>query len=163
MPQQKTIDVKTTAYFTGTMLFLGVVLVIAAILILSESLGGAVFLLFLALIVFSTHYRLKIDFGKKEFHDYLWILGFKHGEKGKFKEIQYLFVKPCYVSQTMRLRAASSTVKKVTYDGYLRLSETEKIHLMTRDDKETVLEYLHKIAAKLHVRVIDYSESEHGE
>ncbi|MGE0589801.1 MAG: hypothetical protein AB7O48_14585 [Cyclobacteriaceae bacterium] len=60
----------------------------------------------------------------------------------------------------MRLKAASTTIRKVVYDGYLKFSETNKIHLLTMDDKSKLIARLKAIYQKLNIRVIDYSDGE---
>lgn len=113
---------------------------------------------FISLIIFTTHYRLRIDPENKVYHDYLWILGFRSGEKGKFITLEYLFIKKNTVSQTMRLRVASSTIQKDVFDGYLKFSDQHKIHLLTLSSKENLINRLKFMAALLKTRIIDYSE-----
>ncbi|MCB0489397.1 MAG: hypothetical protein KDC99_13035 [Cyclobacteriaceae bacterium] len=60
----------------------------------------------------------------------------------------------------MRLKVASTTIRKEVYDGYLRFSETNKIHLLTMDDKSKLINKLKAIAPQLNSRVIDYSDGE---
>jgi len=64
------------------------------------------------------------------------------------------------VTQTMHLRVVSSTIRKEVFDGYLKFSEQNRIHLLTMDSKESLIKKLKRISALLKVRVIDYSESE---
>jgi hypothetical protein len=92
-------------------------------------------ILLISLIVFTTHYRLTVNFDTKEYHDYVWILGLKNGVKGRFETIEYLFIKKNKVSQTMNLKSLSSTIRKDVYDGYLKFSDKDKIHLLTNDSK----------------------------
>jgi hypothetical protein len=113
---------------------------------------------FISLIIFTTHYRLSIDQDKKVYHDYLWILGFRSGEKGKFNTLEYIFIKKSNVSQTMRMRVASSTIQKEVFDGYLKFSDQHKIHLLTLDSKENLINRLKFMASSLKTRLIDYSE-----
>ena len=98
------------------------------------------------------------DLFKKEFHDYLWILGLKYGEKAKFEKIEYLFIKKSNVSQVMRSQVQSTTFRKEVFDGYLKFSEVEKIHLITRGNKNDLIKGLRVIATKLNVKIVDYSE-----
>ena len=156
----RVIDFKTSGYFSGTMIFIAILLFFIGLLVVATH--GLVGLLIplISIIIFSTHYRLKIDFDNKVFHDYLWILGIKHGEKGQFDNIEYLFIKRSKVSQTMQLKAASTTIHRDVYDGYLRFSETNKIHLMTEDDKSELIRKLKVISEKLNSKIFDYSEGD---
>ncbi|HOX81650.1 MAG TPA: hypothetical protein PLJ60_00685 [Chryseolinea sp.] len=156
----KTIDFKTSNYFSETIFIIGVIFSLTGIFVLFANIIIGLGLLFSSVVIFTTHYRLSIDYEKKVFHDYLWILGMKSGEKGNFEEVEYLFIKKNRVSQTMSVKVASATVRKEVYDGYLRFSETEKIHLLTKDNKKNVVKKLREISSMLKVRIIDYSEGE---
>ena len=159
----KVIDFKTSGYFSWTLSFAGGLLGAAGLAFVFTNPVVGVILLLISLIVFTTHYRLRIDFDNKVFHDYLWILGLKNGDKGKFENVEYLFIKKSKVSQTMHLRVASSTIQKEVYDGYLKFSEKDKIHLMTKDNKSDLIKKLRVISIALKVKIIDYSEGEQKE
>lgn len=152
------VDFKTSGYFSWTIIFLGFVLAFVGFLFIIENPVVGVIQLLISLIIFTTHYRLKIDFDNKVFHDYLWILGLKNGDKVKFETIEYLFIKKSKVSQTMSVRVASTTIRKEVYDGYLKFSEQEKIHLITKDSKKDLVKKLREISTSLKVKIIDYSE-----
>ena len=156
----KVIDFKTSGYFSWSIIFFGIVLAIAGLGVLFKSAVIGLILLLVSAIIFSTHYRLKIDFDNNVFQDYVWILGLKNGEKRKFENIEYLFIKRSLVSQTMNSLINSATIRKHVYDGYLKFSEKEKIHLITKENKEALIERLRAIASRLNVRIVDYSAGE---
>jgi hypothetical protein len=58
------------------------------------------------------------------------------------------------------MHVASTTIRKEVYDGYLKFSNEEKIHLLTKDNKKEIVERLEEISGKLGVKLIDYSEDE---
>lgn len=152
----KIVDFRTSGYFSGFIIFTGVGFVVLGLVTLGRNpiVGGI--LLFLSFLIFTTHYRLRIDLDKKTYHDYLWILGFRNGERGTFESVDYLFVRKSKISQKMQLRAASSTMHKEVFDGYLKLSGHHKIHLITNDDKESTVKFLKEKAALLNVPVMDH-------
>lgn len=82
----------------------------------------------------------------------------KHGEKGKFEIIEYLFIKKSKETQTMNSRASTTTVQKEVFDGYLKFSENDKIHLMTKISKKDLMQEMKNIASKLNLDVMDYTE-----
>jgi hypothetical protein len=153
-------DFKTSGYFSGSILFFGFLLIPIAITVGAKSIVGAVLIFLLIIVILTTHYRFRIDTEKKVFHDYLWILGMKHGEKGQFDHIDYLFLKASRVSQSMALKAANSTIRKDVIDAYIRLSPENKIHLFTKDSKHDVIVRLKELGSVLGVKVIDYTEEE---
>lgn len=154
----KSTDFRTGGYFSGTFIFLGIFLVFAGLLVLTKTIAGGLALLLISLIIFTTHYRLTIDFDNKLYHDYLWILGMKHGEKEKFESIDYLSIIKSKVAQTMNSRASSTTIQKEVFDGYLKFSENDKIHLMTKENKKDLIHEMKKIASKLNLDIMDNTE-----
>lgn len=156
----RVIDMKTSGYFSGPIIFSGILLLFTGLLVIATHGPVGLIMLLISIIIFSTHYRLKVDFDNKVFHDYLWILGIKHGEKGRFDNVEYLFIKRSKVSQTMRLRAVSTTIRKDVYDGYLKFSETNKIHLLTEDDKSELIRKLKIMSEQLNSKIVDYSEGD---
>lgn len=155
---KRPLDIKTSSYFSGTIRFTAIPFLFLGIILLFESLVAGIVVTLGSLIAITTHYRLTIDLSTKHFHDYVWFLGFKNGDRGRFETIDYLFVKKKRVSQTISARVASTTIRKDVYDGYLRFSEENKIHLLTSDSKSTVVKQLKTISLALNLRVIDYTE-----
>ena len=154
------VDFKTFGYFSGTMIFLGIVLIFTGLLMLAANNLIGLVLLILSVAIFTTHYRLRIDFDHKTYHYYLWIFGMKHGEKGKFEKVEYLFVKMSKVSQTMYMKSLSTTIRKDVFDGYLKFSVDDKVHLMTLDDKDELIQRLRVIAEKMKTKIVDYSDGD---
>lgn len=130
------------------------------LVLVTVSLIAAIILCLFSLILVTTHYRLNVDFGNKTFRHCVWILGFKNGDREKFETIEYLFIKKNKVSQRMHHMVMSTTIHQEVYDGYLRFSEKNKIHLTTCDRKEDLIKILKTIAARLRVRIFDYSEGQ---
>lgn len=157
----KPYDFKTSGYFPWHILAVGVAMAILGVSMLIAGLFVAgLIVLLISLLILTTHYRCRIDFDKKVYHDYLWVLGLKHGEKKEFDDIKYLFIKQSTVSQTMGLRAANTTIQKSVYDGYIKFSETDKMHIVTKDKKESLIQQLRPIATKLQIDILDYSSGE---
>lgn len=153
----KTLDFKTSGYFPGTFIFTAVILCIVAVPVIFMNVIAGLIMLLVSVIIFTTHYRFAIDFEHKVFHDHVWILGFRSGEKRKFERIEYLFIKTNKVSQTMSLKVASTTITKEVYDGYIKFSEDEKVHLISKDSKKDLIAKLRPISNALNIKVIDYS------
>jgi uncharacterized membrane protein YcgQ (UPF0703/DUF1980 family) len=154
----KVIDFKTSAYFSSPLIIAAIAFMFTSMFMFPLHYVIGLILLTISMVIFTTHYRLRIDLNNKSYHDYLWILGLKHGEKGKFESVEHLFIKKSKVSQTMSLRAASTTITKNVFDGYLKFSEGNKIHIATMDNKEELVNKLRAISTKLNTRIIDYSD-----
>lgn len=154
------IDLKTSAYFSGMIMIAGAALVLMSVIVFFVKLWLALFLFMCGIVIFTTHYRLRVDLDKKVFFDYVWILGIKSGEHGAFDHIEYIFIKKSNVSQTMNHRAGSTVLRKEVYDGYLKFSDVNKIHLASRDSKKDLVKQLQPLAMQLNVRMIDHTEGQ---
>jgi hypothetical protein len=111
------------------------------------------------LVTISTHYRLSFDLTNRTYRDYVWVLGVKVGPSTSFQNIEYFFIKAGRESQTMRMRVASNTIHKNVFDGFLKFSETSKIHVLTRDNREAVLRKLMPMSQALNVPIMDYTKA----
>jgi hypothetical protein len=161
--QNRIRDFKTCGYFPAHIIFLGLFLILVAVLVAGYSLIGAGVVLLVSLFILTTHYRLRIDFQRHTYHDYLWIFGLKSGERGKFESIQHLYLKASSVSKTMHSRGASSTIKTQVIDAYIRFIPENKIHLFTKDSRHDVIVRLREIARLLDVTIVDYTQDEPAE
>jgi hypothetical protein len=152
-------DFKTSSYFTGMPFIVGFILTpIGFILLFSPKIIIGGILLLAGIIILTTHFRVAIDKGKKEYSEYISLLGMKVSkELHSFDQIQYLFIKTKKVSQTLNSRASSRTIQKEMYDGYLKFSEDDKVHLMTFENKGALLKRLRPIARLLSTKIIDYT------
>lgn len=154
----KPIDFKTSGYFPWPVIFLGFILAFIGLGLLPTSIIIGIILLLVSVVIFTTHYRFSIDLDNKLYHDYLWFLGFKFGDKRKFETIAYIFIKKNTVSQKMYGRVASSTISTEVSDAYLKFSETDKIHLFTRSNKKALIQKIKPLASNLNLDILDYSE-----
>jgi hypothetical protein len=153
-------DFRTSGYFSMPFLIVGIALFPIGVVAASQSFIAAGVLFLVAILILTTHYRLRLDFNSKTYHDYLWILGMKHGEKGKFDKAEYLFLKATKISQSMNSRVSSSTISKHVIDAYLRLTPENKIHLFTKDSKHDVIVRLRELSVELNLKVVDYTLEE---
>ncbi|QMU29390.1 hypothetical protein [Adhaeribacter radiodurans] len=152
---------KTVNYFSGTTGFMTVVLLIFGIcLIPTYYFLFGVSTLFLLLIVFTTHYGLEINVRDKTFKQYLWILGYKHSRIQSYDLIEYAFIQSSKVSRTLYSTATSTTFTSRVYNGYLKFSEENKIHLIQALEKESVLNKLHFLARDLKIEIVDFTDAD---
>lgn len=154
------IDLRTAGYFPGLMLIPGLVFLILGLVFVVKILFIGTFLILMSVVIFTTHYRIAIDLDKKNYHDYLWLLGLKSGERGTFETIDYIFIKKVNVSQTMNSRLSSSTIREESFEAYLRFSESHKVHLLSKKKKYFLVKKLKPLAASLNIKIYDYSEGE---
>ncbi len=149
------LDFHASPYFPGSLRALGVTLLL--ILFIPGHILVKFPFFILGLILITSHYRLRFDRMKKAYYDYVWVLGLRFGEWRKFDHIEYLFIKRNRMRQNMNSMTTSTTIHVQVYDGFLRISETHKVHLLTSRDKETVMKKLKALANLLQVDILDYS------
>ena len=155
------VDFRTATYFSLPFHLVAAAFDLFGLIALVEGMWWLAFLLWVvSLLVFTTHYRLQLDLVTKTYHDYLWVLGMKIGEKGSFDAVEYVFIKKAKVSQTVHARVASTTIEKEVCDAYLKFSNGNTLHLFTKDSREAVLHKLKKIAEQLKTEIIDYTQGE---
>lgn len=154
------VDIRTGSYFPQGIVFTGVLVILLGVvsLIASQLLAGVLFII-IGIVLVTTHYRLEVNFNEKTYHDYVWFLGLKKGDKGQFHMLDYLFIKKIRQRQNLNSRISSKTITTEAYDGYLKFNGGETIHLFTKSSKTGILKSVNKIANALEVKVVDYSET----
>jgi hypothetical protein len=149
------LDFHTAPYFPGSLRALGVSLLLT--IILPTHILAKIPFVLIGIILITSHYRLRFDMINKAYLDYIWVLGLRFGTWEKFDRIEYLFIKRNRMRQNMNSMMSTTTIHIAVYDGYLRISENNKIHLLTSRDKEAVMKKLKALSSLLQVGVVDYT------
>lgn len=102
-------------------------------------------------------YGVEINLASKKYKEYVWLLGIKQGQYIPFQSIQYFFIKDFKVSQRVNSRIKSATFIEEEFRGFVKFDDDEKIHLLTKKNKEALIQKLKSIAQDLQVGLIDYS------
>lgn len=157
LPPPKSIDLRTSSYFSTSWKLAGIVFVLAGLLIVFVNIFIGVALLIVGILIVTTHYRISVDFNNHTYHDYVWVLGIKNGQKGKFDRIEYVFITRSKVSQTLASRATQSTFVRDEFNGYLKFSEDLKIHLRSDESKKDLTNAMQHFAMKFGCELVDYS------
>jgi hypothetical protein len=150
---------KTGSYFPSGVAFAAAIVGAFGVLFIFVELMVGLPITMIGLVVATTHYRLIIDTKKKTYKESVWFLGYSTGEPIAFESIQYLFIKTSNESQTMYGRVARTTIHKRVFDGYLKFSETQKVHIATRDSKEELIGQLRPVAKALDIPINDYTQT----
>lgn len=115
-------------------------------------------MLLVAVIIFTTSYGLEVDTKQKEVLDYLAILGIKNGKKMPYEKLEKVYMTQSKKTTKMQLRAASNTHRSAEYNGYIKISELNKIHLLSDKNKGNVEAILRKMSVDLGVDYEDHSQ-----
>jgi hypothetical protein len=150
---------KTDSYFPSGFAFAAGIIGAFGLLFTFVELMVGLPITLIGVVVATTHYRLIIDTEKKTYKESVWFLGYNTGELIPFEKIEYLFIKTSNESQTMYGRAARTTIHKRVFDGYLKFSETQKVHIATRDSKDELIVQLRHVAKALAVPINDHTQT----
>jgi hypothetical protein len=105
----------------------------------------------------TTRYGIEINLTSHQYQEYLWVLGFRQGDWVKFGSIQYLFIKDFKFKQTFNSRVNSSSYSYEEYRGYIKFSEQDKVHILSKDDYNLLVKELTDLANRFQVGLVDYS------
>ena len=152
------IDIHKTVSFPVALRLLGVLMIPLPVL---PALNPWVAMPFavMGMALATAHTGVRIDRQNKTCQEYTWLLGIRLGETTSFDRIEYLFLKSNHVRQNMSSRVASNTFHFQVFDGFIRFSETEKVHLFRSRDKAAVMKSLTDAARKVNVDILDYTAS----
>jgi len=150
-------NIKIANYFSTGYILLGILFLLIGIsaIVLGNIILGVILIL-ATLIISTSHYRLKIDPSTHRFKFYIWFLGFAVGKEQSYDNIEYIFLKKNQVSQTMHMESLTSTVKSEVYDLFLKFSNRETLHLLSKKNYEEASIQLKSIASEFNLETVDY-------
>lgn len=157
MDNTQHLDFHTSPYFPGSLRALGISLFLT--LVVPGHILAKIPFLIVGVALITSHYRLRFDWAKNAYYDYVWVLGLRFGRWEPFDHIEYLFIKKNQMRQNLNSMLSTSTIHVAVYDGYLRISENNKIHLLTSRNKEVVVKKLKALSALLQVDILDYTDA----
>lgn len=151
-------DYRTQYYFPPHIVTAGHVLIFVGMVVMVwvQWMTGLCALL-IGLFLVSLNYGIQIDTEKKQYLDYLFILGYKKGTWRRYKKVEYFYITSGMVTTTMQLRAASSELAHMEYNGYIKFSEEDKVHLVSSKRKRKVIIFVEKMARDLGAKIKDLS------
>lgn len=150
------INISTAYYFpVGVMLFGLCLLFMGLALVLDYRPWGwlGLLLVWVSFTIFTARYRLSINLVKQTYHDYLWISGFRKGERKSFQAITGMYINENLYTQAVNSRTSTMTKHGVEYNGYIRFDE-EDVHLLSDDSKDKVLGKLKKVQKMLRGNIV---------
>ena len=148
------ISTTTAAYFPLPFIGLAMLVLLTVAIGLAERYGPITFLLIPAgLFLFAAHYRLTINLVDQTYHDYLWIVGLKRGDKEKFNRIDGLHLTQNAYRQTISSWASSMTRRGTEYNGFIRLDE-EDVQVINATNKRKVMNKLTSIQRALRGNIV---------
>jgi hypothetical protein len=153
----KSISVNTGEYFPWHVKLVAGFIALAGITQVQSNLILGSVLILGGIIIFTTRYYFQIDMQNKRYRDGVSVMGLKLGDKKSFDAIEYLFIKSNKVSRTYNSRVTTKTIAGIEFDGYIKFSEDEKIHLFRNKERQIVLDKLLHLSRLTETSVMDYT------
>jgi hypothetical protein len=118
----------------------------------------SIIVVLIGIFIVTTRYGLKIDSENKKYQDYLQIAGLKTGEEKEYEQIEKLFITAGKKTTKMQLRGHASYLNQLEYNGFIKFSEDDKVHLISSKDKKVVMGLLKLFSDELAINIDDLSE-----
>ena len=148
---------RTQEFFNPWFRFIGIIFIVLSVALVFLNWIASPIFLFLGVLFATTHYWIEIDLEKGTLHDYLWILGFRKGDKIDTKQIDYL-----YMTKSKYSREYGFFPRAYEYghffNGYIKLKNEEKLMVGFSKSKKRMLRKLERISKELKLEIRDYSE-----
>lgn len=149
----------TQDYFSNNIKFMGILLLLSGLVTFaSNSYIISLILLIACYVIFTTKYGIEINLEKNVYLDYITIFGFKKGKNIKFQSIEYLYMTKGKKTITMQLRAVKNTITLDEYNGYIKFSRDNKIHLFSSTKKKKAECLLRQMSNDLNTTFEDYTQ-----
>ncbi|MFC2124100.1 hypothetical protein ACFLU5_04745 [Bacteroidota bacterium] len=148
---------RTQEFFNPYFRFIGIVFIgLAVTLIFLNWIISPIFLI-LGILLSTTHYWIEINLDDRKLHDYLWISGFRKGEKIDITEIDYLYLTKSKYSREYGFFPRAYEYGYL-YNGYSKLKNEEKLLIGYSKKKDSILRKLERISKELNLEIKDYSD-----
>lgn len=153
------IDIKSGALFPWQFRLIALLTAIAGLAMVNLHPWITLILVVAGTLVWVSSEGTEIDVDKKTFREYTSFLFIKTGKFQHYQEIEKIYVTKSKQSQQMYTAHTthSSVFEDVVYNAYLKFTSGEKVHLMTRKDKDKILKELGPLSKKLTLDVVDHS------
>lgn len=151
------VRVRDQWYFPLQFRIVAVLAVVVGVAALIAGLWTGLPLIIGGALVATMHYGFEIDRQAKRFKEYVWILGWQSGKYMPYLTLHYLFVNAASVKRTYNLRVNTTILSERVYNGYLKISDAGKIHVIGSGDKKRVLAEMKKLKQYLDVRLVDHT------
>lgn len=121
-----------------------------------------VLLIILAAVMLTTNYVTEIDLHEKFYRDYVSLLGLKlNVEAKKFKQLDRIIITKGNYAQTINTRVQSRQMDWSDYTATLLLDSDGSLDLLSRINKQELLQGLKEFSDFLQVDVEDQTTNQH--
>ncbi|PVY44078.1 hypothetical protein [Pontibacter virosus] len=150
----------TGHYFSASARAFGWITTALAITMIINGSVAAYAFLPTAIVTQLTHYRTEFDLANRTYREGVRFAGITFGKMLPLAGIDFLYLKKKNYKQVSESRASMSVFQFVKYDGYIKLSDNVKLHLLQRKTKELAMQEMQQIAQDLQAELRDLTEME---
>ncbi|MDA0194737.1 MAG: hypothetical protein O2887_01425 [Bacteroidetes bacterium] len=144
--------------FDWRMKFLAILILLSGLVVVSINYIISALLFLISVSILTGFSALEIDFEKKTYRRYSWLLGWKYGNSINFNAVDNIFINQSVDrSKYYSLSNRSTIFKNKVFNGWLKFSNEKKLHLFTRKNKNELEDNLKPIAKILKITILDHT------
>lgn len=158
---QRTYTYKTGKYFSAGGRVMGwITSALGMIMVLNGYAAGWV-LVPAGLLTLLAYYMVEFDLQQKTYREGVLLLVLRFGKKRPLPGFDFLFLKKNSYTRMAESRGSNTQFKLEKYDGYVKLSDGTKLHLLQQSQKEAAMQQLKTVANDLGTQLRDLTETVH--
>ena len=105
-----------------------------------------------------TFYQIEIDLINRTYKEGVLLAGIIFGKMRHLPGVDFLYLNKNKYSYTAESRASMARFRGIKYDGYLKLADNTKLHLVQEHTKEKALQQMEKISDDLGIELRDQTD-----
>jgi len=148
---------KTGHYFRTSTRFSGWIATILSFMLVLNGSVATWFFLPVGILIQFTFNRVEFDLLNRLYREGISLFGLTFGKMLHLPGIEFLYLNRNNYSQVAESRGSMSRFQRVKYDGYIKLADNTKLHLLQEESREKALQRIEKIAADLGIVFRDRS------
>jgi hypothetical protein len=151
-------SIRASYFPPGMVYILSPLCVMFGIYIISTSMAWGIIMFIVATLLITTHYNTYVDVNRKEYGDYLSVLGIRFNEeKGRFGQIDRVVVTKEVFTYKASTRSRDRVGNYSAYTAVLFFGPDHKLELTTATGKHEVLKKIKPLCLALAIDVEDQS------
>jgi hypothetical protein len=153
------IDIKFGNLFPWTFRFLAAIGLVCSIGIFQLTILGSIILFLASFTVLVSSEGTEFNLTNGTMREYTSYLFFKTGSFKLFAQPEKIFITKGKESEQMHTAHTnhSATFENIVYNGYLKFSTGEKIHLLRKNNKDQLIKKLSPLSDGLKIDIVDHS------
>ena len=139
--------------------YFGILLIIFSILLITLNPYFSLLPLIPGLIILTGYYGLEIYPGKGEYRNFKSFLFIKTGPWIAYDGIEKIFINSSHETQKVYTRVTEGpTIRKKYYNAYLKFKNGDKVFLISRKNRISLIKKLSKLSDQLGLEITDNTE-----